>query len=130
VLVIDASVAVAASHSPIGLARLTNDRLVAPHLLTVETSSVLHEMVWRREIEPARGRAMLARVLASPVKLVAPDGLTEAAWEVSEQFGWAKTYDAHYVALARLLQCQLVTLDERLLRGVERLGIAVRPRDI
>jgi predicted nucleic acid-binding protein len=130
VLVIDASVAVAASHSPIGLARLGNDRLVAPHLLTVEASSVLHEMVWRREIEPARGRTMLSRVLASPVDLVAPDGLAEAAWEVAEQFGWAKTYDAHYVAVARLLDCRLVTIDERLLRGIARLGIAVRPRDV
>jgi len=95
VLVIDASVAVAASYSPVGLARIASDRLVAPHLLTVEASSVLHEMVWRREVEPARGRTMLARVLASPIELVAPDGLTEAAWEVAEQFGWAKTYDAH-----------------------------------
>lgn len=87
-------------------------------------------MVWRREIEPARGRLMLSRVLASPVELVAPNGLAEAAWEISEQFGWAKTYDAHYVALARLLECRLVTIDERLLRGVERLGIAVRPREV
>lgn len=64
-LVIDASVAVAASHSPVGLARIAKNRLVAPHLLTVEASSVLHEMVWRREIEPMRGRMMLSRVLAA-----------------------------------------------------------------
>jgi predicted nucleic acid-binding protein len=44
--------------------------------------------------------------------------------------GWAKTYDAQYVALARLLDCKLVTLDERLIRGIERLDIAVRPRDL
>jgi len=130
VLVIDASVAVAACHSPIGLARLGSHKLVAPHLLMTEAGSVLHEMVWRREITPARGRGMLARLVASPVELVAPDGLLEAAWEVADEFGWAKTYDAHYVALARLLGCRLVTLDERLLRGIGRLGIAVRPREV
>jgi predicted nucleic acid-binding protein len=73
---------------------------------------------------------MLSRIVRSPVELIAPEGLTEAAWEVAEQLGWAKTYDAHYVALARLLQCRLVTVDERLLRGVERLGIAVRPGEV
>lgn len=33
-------------------------------------------------------------------------------------------------ARARLLNCKLVTLDERLIRGIERLDIAVRPRDL
>ncbi len=129
-LVVDASVAIAASHSPIGLTRLASQKLVAPHLLNVEASSVLHEMVWRKEITPERGRVMLARVGESPVELIAPDGLVQAAWEIADEFGWAKTYDAHYVALARLLDCKLVTIDERLLRGVARLGIAVRPREI
>ena len=31
--------------------------------------------------------------------------------------GWAKTYGAEYVALARLLGCTLFTSDERLRRG-------------
>lgn len=129
-LVLDASVAVAASHSPIGLARVASHKLVAPPLLTIEASSVLHEMVWRREITPERGQLLLSRVLDSPVELASPQGLVEAAWQVADEFGWAKTYDAHYVALARLLDCRLVTIDERLLRGIARLGIAVRPREI
>lgn len=49
---------------------------------------------------------------------------------MADELGWAKVYDAHYVALARLLDCKLVTIDERLLRGVARLGIAVRPSDV
>ena len=129
-LVIDASVAVAASHSPIGLARLGSHVLVAPHLMTAEAGSVLHEKVWRREITPERGRIMLSRIVRSPVELLAPDGLLEAAWAVADELGWAKTYDAHYVALARLLRCRLVTVDERLQRGIARLGLAVRPREI
>lgn len=129
-LVVDASVAVAASHSRIGLARLGAHKLVAPHLLQAEVGSVLHEKVWRREITPERGRVMLARIVSSPVELIAPNGLLEEAWAVADEMGWAKTYDAHYVALARLLRCRLVTIDERLLRGIARLGIAVRPREI
>jgi predicted nucleic acid-binding protein len=53
-----------------------------------------------------------------------------AAWKVADELGWAKTYDAHYVALAQLLKCRLVTVDERMLRGVARLKIAVRPREL
>jgi predicted nucleic acid-binding protein len=44
--------------------------------------------------------------------------------------GWAKTYDAEYVALARLLGCRLVTLDARLRRGADRLGFVVAPHEL
>jgi predicted nucleic acid-binding protein len=129
-LVVDASVAIAASHSPIGFARLKPHDLVAPELLLVEASSVLHEMAWRDEITSERGKVMLDRILDAPVNIRAPAKLLRSAWELADEMGWAKTYDAQYVALARLLDCKLVTLDERLIRGVERLDIAVRPRDL
>ena len=129
-LVVDASVAIAASHSPIGFARFKTHDLVAPQLLHVEASSVLHEMAWREEITPARARTMLDRVLAAPISIRSPAKLLRAAWDLADEMGWAKTYDAQYVALARLMDCKLVTLDERLIRGIERLGIAIRPRDL
>jgi predicted nucleic acid-binding protein len=49
---------------------------------------------------------------------------------VADELGWAKVYDAQYVALAQMLGCRLVSVDERLLRGVARLGVAVRPREL
>jgi predicted nucleic acid-binding protein len=73
---------------------------------------------------------LLGRLLDSPIELLASDQLTGEAWQVADELDWAKVYDAHNVALARLLGCKLVTVDERLLRGVARLGIAVRPTDI
>lgn len=44
--------------------------------------------------------------------------------------GWAKTYDAEYLALAELLKCRFVTLDARLRRGADRLGYVVSPGEI
>jgi predicted nucleic acid-binding protein len=44
--------------------------------------------------------------------------------------GWAKTYDAEYVALARLLGARVVTLDARLRRGADRLGLVVLPEEL
>jgi predicted nucleic acid-binding protein len=129
-LVVDASVAVAACHTPVGYASLRGHKLVAPQLMVTEASSVLHEMAWRGEITKPRATTMLARLLKAPVEIRMPDELIEAAWNVANELGWAKTYDAHYVALARLLQCRLVTIDERMLRGVARLKIAVRPREL
>jgi predicted nucleic acid-binding protein len=129
-LVVDASVAVAACHTPVGFARLRGHKLVAPQLMMIEASSVLHEMTWREEITKPRATTMLKRLLKAPVELVTPDNLTREAWRVADELGWAKTYDAHYVALAKMLNCRLVSIDERLIRGVARLNIAVRPRGL
>jgi predicted nucleic acid-binding protein len=129
-LVFDASVAVAACHTPVGFARLRGHKLLAPQLMVTEASSALHEMAWRGEITKPRAKTMLERLLRAPVEILTPDGLVQAAWDVADELGWAKTYDAHYVALAQLLKCRLVTIDERLLRGVARLKIAVRPREL
>jgi len=43
---------------------------------------------------------------------------------------WARTYDAEYLALARLLDCRVVTVDARLLHGTRRLGFVVAPSDL
>ncbi len=129
-LVVDASVAVAACHTPVGFASLRGHKLVAPLLMVTEASSVLHEMAWREEITGSRAKTMLARLLKAPVEIRMPDDLVRAAWKVADELGWAKTYDAHYVALAQLLKCRLLTVDERMLRGVARLKIAVRPCEL
>ncbi|TMM12296.1 MAG: type II toxin-antitoxin system VapC family toxin [Actinobacteria bacterium] len=52
------------------------------------------------------------------------------AWQLADELGWAKTYDAEYLALASLLRCQLVTIDARLHRGAARLGLVVAPTDL
>jgi hypothetical protein len=50
---------------------------------------------------------MLERLLKAPVEIRTPDGLVQAAWKVADELGWAKTYDAHYVALADRLAKRL-----------------------
>ena len=72
----------------------------------------------------------LDRLDSAPVKITEPKGLTREAWRIAEQFGWKKTYDAEYVALARLLDCRLLTIDGRLRRGAARLGFVVGPSDL
>ena len=129
-LVIDATVAVAASATPLGFERLRGVELSAPSLIWVEATSALHAMAWRQELTAEQAEAMRDRILAAPVRAVTGNDVAFEAWRVADEFGWAKTYDAQYVALARILACQLVTLDGRLRRGTERLGFVVGPAEI
>jgi predicted nucleic acid-binding protein len=136
VLVVDASLAVELSLDRIGeQAGADLDRggqLVAPPLLWSEVPSALHEMAFRGEISNALAELALQRFLSGKLSIgeQRPEGLATAAWEVAEEFGWAKTYDAEYVALAKAEGCRLVTLDSRLRRGTDRLGFVVTPDEL
>jgi predicted nucleic acid-binding protein len=129
-LVIDASVAVAAAANPLGFERFRRFELVAPPLMWIEAASTLHAILWRGELHREQAEPMLDRVLTAPVRSLEPDGLSREAWKVADELGWAKTYDANYVALARLLACRLVTLDARMRRGTARLGFVVGPTEL
>lgn len=129
-LVVDASVAAAAAANPVGFERFRTFELVAPPLMWIEAVSTLHAMLWRGELRREQAEPIFGRVLAAPVRRLEPDGLAREAWKVADELGWAKTYDANYVALARLLCCQLVTLDARMRRGTARLGFVVGPTEL
>lgn len=96
----------------------------------IEAVSSLHAMLWRGELRREQAESMRGRVLAAPVRRHEPDGLAQEVWDVAEEMGWAKTYDANYVALARLLGCRLITLDARMRRGTTRLGFVVGPTEL
>jgi len=129
VLVLDASVAVRATRRTDGFAWFSED-LVAPPLLWSEARSVFHEALWRRETTRVQADEARRRLDGAPVKRLSPPDLGDEAWRVADELGWAKTYDAEYVALARLLGCRLVTLDARLHRGTRRLGFVVAPEEV
>ena len=83
-------------------------------------------MVWRGAISEAAGANALTSLLAAPMERSWPEGLHATASDIATELGWAKTYDAEYLALASLLSLPLLTLDARLQRGggavVEILG--------
>jgi predicted nucleic acid-binding protein len=95
---------------------LGGEHLVAPCLLWSEVPSVLSEMAFRREISHELAKNALERFLAGRVHVSErrPAELTMTAWGIAAELGWAKTYDAEYLATARLLDTRVVTLDMRL----------------
>jgi predicted nucleic acid-binding protein len=130
VLVIDASAAVDLCLSPDGFDEFADEDLVAPPLILSESLSALHEMRWRDEIPDDMAKLGLARRREMPVRIERPSDLSDEAWRIADEFGWAKTYDAEYVALAKMNECRLVTVDGRLHRGADRLGFVVMPAEL
>ncbi|GMU78378.1 MAG: hypothetical protein AMXMBFR46_11730 [Acidimicrobiia bacterium] len=119
--VLDASAAVTVLSTATGFAGLPGTSFAAPPLLWSEVTSVLHRAVVRHQVSAELGREVLRRLEDAPIRPEQPPGLFAAAWDVADALDWSKTYDAEYLALARVLECPLVTLDERQRRAAARL---------
>ena len=129
-LVVDASVALPACASRDGFDVFGAEELIAPPLLWSESRSALHEALVRREISPVQALRTLEALDRAPIRARALRRLSRRAWDLANEMGWAKTYDAEYVALAQLLACRFVTLDARLHRAAARLGFVVSPVEL
>jgi len=109
---------------------LGREELVAPHLMWSEASSVIHELRWRKEISAELAAIAVDRLAAAAVSPRRPRGLVEEAWRIADRLGWAKTYDAEYLALARLLRCRLLTTDAKLKASGSDVVKVVGPADL
>jgi predicted nucleic acid-binding protein len=129
-LVVDSSIAVEGALSEAGFEPLSGEQLVGPPLLWSETPSVLHELSWRGAISAELAGLALSRFLEAPLRTRRYASLARDAWDVATALGWAKTYDAEYVALARRLDSRLLTIDARLKRAAGRLVEVVGPTEL
>lgn len=119
--VVDANVIVQISLAGGALGPLAGHQLIAPPILASEVTSTLCEMTYRGEIPHDGARSALARLATLSVGYERPVDLYERSWELARQLGWAKSYDAEYVALALITESPLVTLDVRMRRGAGHL---------
>ena len=62
------------------------------------------------------------------IRLLGDRVLQRTAWRLADQLGWEDTYDAEYVALARLQADAFVTLDAGLARAVQGLVTLAAPQ--
>lgn len=129
-IVLDSSAALRASASSNARDALKEMRLLAPPLLWSELTSALHEAVWRGQIDEADATAMHRRFAELGVRRESPRRLFEEAWRIAGELGWAKTYDAEFLALARLRKTQVLTTDARLRRGADRTGLVIEPSEL
>ena len=121
-LVLDANVLLTAAASQRGL-DLLDDELVGPPLLWSEARSALHVSVWRGIISRELARHTLSVIESNKVRERRHRNLRIESWAIADELGWAKTYDAEYLALARLLRSPLATLDRRLQQAASQVDV-------
>ncbi len=129
-LVLDSSAALRASMSEPAAADLAPHELVGPPLLWSEVHSALHAGLWRRDVDHDAAEHILAAFRALGVRRRSPRDLHADAFRVATELGWAKTYDAEYLALARLEHAQVLTTDGRMRRGADRTGLVIDPSEL
>ena len=90
---------------------------VAPCLIAFEVANALHRRVALGEL-PIRDCAhMIGTLLNSQLELHHAPGLHGAALRLANRLGQRASYDAHYLALADTLGCDLWTADRQFYRA-------------
>ncbi len=100
-----------------------SDELLAPPLLLAECTSVLSEYVYRRELPADEGRRLIAILVRLNVRLTSTPDCYERAFDIARSLGWAKAYDALYLAVAEQEGAELLTVDHGMHDAAARLGI-------
>jgi len=128
-VVVDASLAVKwvedEPYSPEALALLQSRqgqrrRLLAPALFAYEATNAFAKRIKRRELTLEAAKKRLTALLDSGLALEQDATVNLRALEIMERFALPSAYDAHYLALAEVRQCECWTADERLWNTVKR----------
>jgi predicted nucleic acid-binding protein len=91
-----------------------NDVFIAPHLLDVEVTSALRNLLAGQRIDSHRSKQILTELAALPVERYAHTPLLRRIWELRHNF---TAYDAAYIALAEATDSVLYTSDKKLCKG-------------
>ena len=89
----------------------------APYLMPFEVVNILHRRVVRGELTVDDGTRLIARLLGSQLELHQTPNLHARALELASLLRQGAAYDAHYLALAETLDCELWTADEKFYRA-------------
>lgn len=93
-------------------------QLVAPYLLSFEVTSVIWQKARRHVVSAEEARTMVEKLLELRVRLLDPPNLSLHAFDLAARFRLPTSYDAHYLALAEMLDGEYWTADERLYNSV------------
>lgn len=125
--VVDASVAVkwyfnepgsAAALRFLSEAEASDIQLAAPDLLFYEVGSVIHRRTKASQISRSEAIAFVHSLRQAPIHVVEPSVLLDGAMLAAQAIG-AAFYDATYLVLARGLDAQVVTADDRLINACQ-----------
>jgi len=101
-------------------------RPTAPCLLLVEVSNVLHRRTLLGQISPSQAHELLTAFLGLGIEIRESPQLHLRALELARELQQPAVYDTHYLALAEILDCDLLTADERFFNSVKERNPRVR----
>ena len=84
-------------------------RMVGVHLLPMEVANTLH----RRSVSAGDATRLMANFLRYGVELICDPAFHARAIELASELRQGAVYDAHYLALAESLGCEMWTADRR-----------------
>lgn len=125
-VVVDASVAFKwlveeqNSDKATALVRLSDDNgilLAAPTIMPFEVANALHRRVVRGDLSLEAAVELMQHLISIGVKLHHPPSIHQRALQLANQFSQGAVYDAHYLALAETLDCEMWTADQKFHRA-------------
>ena len=90
---------------------------MSPYLMPVEVANALYGRVIRKEISLQEATSLLDALFATGIELREPSSVHVKAMELAAELRQDAVYDAHYLALAETLSCELWTADEPFYRA-------------
>ena len=92
--------------------------MIAPALLAFEVTSTLRRMVFLGELSDDDGDEAFQRYQQFRIRLSHRKEIFPVAWTLARRFERPRVYDATYLALAQLNECEFWTADKRLFNAV------------
>ena len=92
--------------------------LVAPSLLMFEVLSGLRLAVYTNRIRAEDGDALFSAFQQLGIQLRVRSDLPDRMWEIGKRLNPPRLYDASYLALGEVEECEVWTADRRLLNLV------------
>ena len=89
-------------------------KLIAPSMFPAEVTSVLRRAVYQKRISKDEGESLFTVWAELPVSIVQSRQVYSRAWKLAKVYNLPVCYDMQYLAVAELEDCELWTLDRRL----------------
>ena len=94
------------------------DEFVGPPFLHAETISAIRRLAFRNFLSRDESLGLVTDFLSLDIPTQWPAGLYQRAYDLAVRYHHSTVYDASYLALAELLSCELLTLDQKLYNSV------------
>ena len=93
--------------------------ITGPPLLYAEVTSVIRENVYHQRLLEEEGEDAFAAFCQMGIRSISHPELHLKAWELAKEYNQPRAYDSQYLALAKLMGCELWTADKSLVNSLQ-----------